>query len=419
MLLLLELDLGGRADLQDRDTAGQLGEALLQLLAVVVGVGVLDLGLDLVDATLDVVLGAGALDDRGLVLRDDDLAGTAEQVERDVLELQADLFGDDLTTGEDGHVLQHRLAALAEAGGLHRSRLERAADLVDDERGERLALDVLGDDHERASRLHDLLEHRQQVADRGDLRADEQEVRILEDGFHALGVGDEVRRDVALVEAHALDEVHLHAEGLALLDGDDAVLADLVDRLGDHLADLLVSGRDRRDLGDLLLRVDLDGEVLDARDGGLDGSLDALLQGHRVGAGGDVAQALTNHRPREHGGGGGAVAGDVVGLLRDFLDQLGADLLVRILEIDLLGDGHAVVGDRGGAPLLLEDDVAALGAEGDAYGVGELVHARLEASASLLVESDGLGHVVSLRWEPVRVAASPRYGAAAVSTLRS
>ena len=58
------------------------------------------------------------------------------------------------------------------------------------------------------------------------------------DGFHALGVGDEVGRDVALVEAHALDEVHLHAEGLRLLDGDDAVLADLVDGLGDHLADL-------------------------------------------------------------------------------------------------------------------------------------------------------------------------------------
>jgi hypothetical protein len=44
VLALLELDLGGRADLDDGNAAGQLGEALLQLLAVVVGVGVLDLG---------------------------------------------------------------------------------------------------------------------------------------------------------------------------------------------------------------------------------------------------------------------------------------------------------------------------------------------------------------------------------------
>ena len=33
VLLLLELDLGGRADLDDGDAAGQLGEALLELLA--------------------------------------------------------------------------------------------------------------------------------------------------------------------------------------------------------------------------------------------------------------------------------------------------------------------------------------------------------------------------------------------------
>ena len=221
---------------------------------------------------------------------------------------------------------------------------------------------------------------------------DEQDVRVVERRLHPLRVGHEVRRDVALVEAHALDEVHLHAEGLALLDGDDAVLADLVDRLGDHLTDLVVGGRDRRDLGDLILRVDFLGELLDAVDGGVDGGLDALLQGHRVGAGGDVAQALADHGPCQHGGRRGAVTGDVVGLLGDFLDQLGADLLVGILEVDLLGDGHAVVGDGGGAPLLLEHDVAALRPERDAHGVGELVHARFERATSLLVECDHLRH---------------------------
>ena len=49
VLLLLQLDLGGRADLDHRDAAGELGQALLQLLLVPVGVRVLDLGLDLVD----------------------------------------------------------------------------------------------------------------------------------------------------------------------------------------------------------------------------------------------------------------------------------------------------------------------------------------------------------------------------------
>ena len=133
------------------------------------------------------------------------------------------------------------------------------------------------------------------------------------------------------------------------------------------------------------------------RDGGLDAGLDALLQRHRVGAGGHVAQALVDHGPGQHGGGGGAVTGDVVGLLGDLLDQLGADALERVLEVDVLGDGHTVVGDGGGAPLLVQDDVAALRAEGDADCVGELVHAALEGPAGLLVERDELGHQVFLR----------------------
>ena len=127
-------------------------------------------------------------------------------------------------------------------------------------------------------------------------------------------------------------------------------------------------------------------------DGGLDAGLDAPLEGHRVGAGGDVAEALADHGPGEDGGGGGAVTGDVVGLLGHLLDELGADLLVGVLEVDLLGDGHAVLGDRGGAPLLVEHDVAALRAERDSNGVGQLVHAGFEAAAGLFVEGDGLGH---------------------------
>ena len=49
LLLLLQLDLSGRADLDHRDAAGQLGQPLLELLAVPVAVDLLDLGLDLVD----------------------------------------------------------------------------------------------------------------------------------------------------------------------------------------------------------------------------------------------------------------------------------------------------------------------------------------------------------------------------------
>src|SRR6202012_2505002 len=104
----------------------------------------------------------------------------------------------------------------------------------------------------------------------------------------------------------------------------------------------------------------------------------------------NVAQALAHERLGQHGSRRRAVAGHVVGLLRYFLDKLGADLLPRVLELDLLGDGHAIVGDRGGSPLLLEHHVAALGAESYLHGVGQLVHAALEATPGVLVERDHL-----------------------------
>ncbi len=53
-LLLFHLDFGRRADANHRDAADQLREPLLQLLAIVVRGGLLDLRANLLDATLDV-----------------------------------------------------------------------------------------------------------------------------------------------------------------------------------------------------------------------------------------------------------------------------------------------------------------------------------------------------------------------------
>ena len=207
----------------------------------------------------------GAVDDRGRVLRDHHAAGAAELRELRVLELEAHLLGDHLAAREDRDVLEHPLAAVAEARRLDRDAREGAAELVDDERGERLALHVLGDDEDRLAGLDDLLEHRQDVADRADLLVGDQDVGVLEDRLHAVLVGDHVGRDVALVELHALGELEVHAERLALLDVHDAVLADLVDRVGDHVADLVVGGRDGRHARDLVLARDLVRDCLMSR----------------------------------------------------------------------------------------------------------------------------------------------------------
>src|SRR5450759_2686301 len=241
ILALLDFDFGRAADADHRDAAGELGQTLLQLLAVVVRGGLLDLRLDLADPGFDVLLLAGAADDRGVFLVDHDLAGAAEHVDRYAFELHAEFIGDQLTAGQDRDVFQHRLAAIAEAGRLDGGDFQATAQTVDDQRCQSLAFDVFRDDQRRLAGLNDRFEHRQHRLQAGQFLLVQQYVDVLKLGGHFLGIGDEVGRQITAVEFHALDDVDLGFERLVLLDSDDAFIADLLHRLGDHLADRRVA----------------------------------------------------------------------------------------------------------------------------------------------------------------------------------
>src|SRR5262249_9356765 len=227
VLALLHLDLGGTTDPDHRDAAGELRQPLLQLLPFVVGGRLVDLLPDLRGAALDIGLLAGTVDDCRVLLFDADLLGLAEHVERDVLELDAEVFADHLTAGQDRDILEHRLAAITEAWRLDRSHLEAAAQLVDDKRRERLTLNVLGDDQQWPPALHDRFQQRQQRLQPREFLLVDQDVRVFELGDHLLGVRHEVRRDIAAVELHAFDNVELGLEALRLLDRDDPLIANL------------------------------------------------------------------------------------------------------------------------------------------------------------------------------------------------
>ncbi|CAB4680750.1 unannotated protein [freshwater metagenome] len=163
VLLFLEFNLGGCANLDDRNAARKLRKALLELLAIPIGIGVVDLTLDLRNTTVDVGGLAGTFNDGGFVLGHNNLAGGAEEVEGGRVELEADLFADDLAAGEDGHVSEHCLAALAETWSLDGNRVERSTNLVHDESRKRFTVDIFGDDQKGLARLHDLLEHGKHV----------------------------------------------------------------------------------------------------------------------------------------------------------------------------------------------------------------------------------------------------------------
>ena len=387
-LALVDLGLGGTTGTDDGDTSGQLGQTLLELLPVPGGVGALDVVADLDAAGLQVLDGTGTVDDDGLVLGDGDAAGGTEGVQGDLGEVAPELLVHHGATGDDGEVVHEGLAAVAEVRGLHRDGLDGLADGVDDEHLQRLAVDVLSHDEQFLAGLGDLLQDGQEVGQGADLLAHQQDGRVLQDGLGGLLLGDEVGRQVALVEGDSLGDDEFVGQRLGLLDGEDAVLTDGVHGLGDLGTDALVTRGHGGDASDGGTVGDRDGTLGEQLQGLVGSGGDAVVDGDRVRAGGDGTHALVDQGLGQQGGGGGPVTGDVVGLHGDGLHQLGTEVLEGVLEIDVAGDGHTVVGDDRATEGLVEDDVAALGPQGDAHRVSQRVHTALETLTGLLVECD-------------------------------
>src|SRR2546425_3932275 len=97
-------------------------------------------------------------------------------------------------------------------------------------------------------------------------------------------------------------------------------------------------------------------------------------------------------RLREHRRGRRSVPRHVLGLRGHFLEELGAHVLVGILQLDLFRDGDAVVRDRRRAEFLVENDVSSPGSQRHPDGVRQLVHAALERVTRRGVELQLLCH---------------------------
>ena len=198
----------------------------------------------------------------------------------------------------------------------------------------------------------------------------DQDAHVLEHALHPLRIGHEVRREVAAVELHAFDHFERRLHRLRFLDGDDAVLAHLLHRFRNDATDLLVGvGADRADLRDHVA-LDVLVELLDFLDGDFDGLLDAALQRHRAGASRHCLHAFAEDGLRQHGRRGGAVARDVRRLRGDFTHHLRAHVFERVLQLDFLRYGHAVLGDDRRAEFLFDHRVAPLRAQCDLDRVG-------------------------------------------------
>src|SRR5690606_37023640 len=108
-LLLFHFGFGGGAHLDHGNTAGQLGNPLLEFFAVVIGRGLFDLGANLLDPGLDVGVVAGTVDDGGVFLGEVDLLGGTQVFQGGAFQFQTHFLGNHGAAGEDGDILEHGL----------------------------------------------------------------------------------------------------------------------------------------------------------------------------------------------------------------------------------------------------------------------------------------------------------------------
>ena len=91
-------------------------------------------------------------------------------------------------------------------------------------------------------------------------------------------------------------------------------------------------------------------------------------------------------------GGGGAITRLVLGFGGHLLDQLGSEILEGILQLDIPGDGVAVIDDVRGAELLLQHHIAAAGSDGDLHRIGQSIDATLQSAAGFVGKGKKFGH---------------------------
>mmetsp|Transcript_10008 Transcript_10008/g.12452 ORF Transcript_10008/g.12452 Transcript_10008/m.12452 type:complete len:261 (+) Transcript_10008:1199-1981(+) len=228
-----------------------------------------------------------------------------------------------------------------------------------------------------------MLQDGQNALNRGDLLVVNQDQWLGQDAFLRLGVGDEVWGDVSSVDLHSLDNLKLVVQGLSLSHGDGALLSHFFEGICHHLADASVAvGGDGGHLLNLCRLGDGLGDLLQFLQDELHGCVDATLQVHWVHASHDGLGAFTEDGPCQDRGGGGAISGHVVGLGGHLLDQSRTEVVLLVLELNGFGDCDTILGHLGCSKALLDDHIAALGAQGHGHGIGQAIGTLQHGSTS-------------------------------------
>ncbi len=197
-----------------------------------------------------------------------------------------------------------------------------------------------------------------------------------------------------MVELHSFHEFHFESESLACFYAKYSILADFLEDIGDHRANLAILSRDRGNclllfaLADRLLHlIELDGDSFHSLH-------DSVLNGDGVLATAKVLETFLHDGVRQDRCGCGSVSRCVVRLCCSFFYQLSTEVLECIWEFDFFRNSHTVFGNCGSAPGFCDRDVTTQWSHGCRDSIGELGDAFEDLRASVGAEEELLRHDV-------------------------
>ena len=373
------------AYIEDSYAAGHFSQTFLKFFLIVVRGRIFHLDLDLTDTGLDGFLVAGTVYDGCIVFVDNNLLSSTQHIHRSAFQLQTFFFRDDRTARQYGDIFQHGLTTIAEARSFYGTDLQRTTQTVNDQGSQGFAIDIFSDNQQRTTALNCRFQDRQQVFQDRNLLVVDQYIWIFHLAFHLFRIGYEVRRDIATVELHTFHDVNRCFSTFGFFNGDNAFFLHFLHGFCNQFTDRFVAvGRNLGYVFNLFEFVAYFFSLFcDVGNNFGNGFVDTAFQIHRVCTGSHVLQTYADNRLSQNGGCRRTVAGIVVCLGSDFLNQLGTHVFKRVGQFDFLGYRYTIFRDVRSAEFLFDNHVTTFRAEGYLHGICQFVHAFLQQVAGI------------------------------------
>ena len=377
------------------NSTSQLCQSFLKFFAIVLAICFRDFLSNHRHTTVNISLLTSPLNDSRVLGINTNFFSYTKISELDTFELDAQVLENSLRIGQDGNIFQHRLAAVSVTWSLDRTDLQNPSHLINNESGQRLTLDILGNNQQREAGLRRFFEQWNQRLGTANLIFVNQNPTIIELDNLIVDIGDEMRRQISSLKLHPLHQLNLSGNLTTFLNGNHPILTNLQQGVSKYFSNFLIiitSNRGHSLNSFAIVSPDRLCQLLQFSDHGINRFLHTTTESHRITAAGDITQTVTKNRLCQNRSGRRPVTGNVTRLRSCFLNKLHTHILIFIFEINILRNSHPILRDFGRPPTLIEDGIPTTRTERAFHSPRQLGHTFKQTLPSLIIKTNQLRH---------------------------